>query len=64
MTTSLVRSLLDEQLADIEYKIAVMGFGLPFNEIIGQPREMRVCDLPKRLAPIMKGRRIAVRVRP
>lgn len=64
MTTSPVKSLIDERLADIEHKIAVMGFGLPFNEIIGQHRDMRVCDLPKRLAPSMKGRRIAVRVRP
>lgn len=64
MTTPLVPSLIDEQLDDIERKLAVMGFGLPFNEIIGKPREMLVCDLKQRLAPSMKGRRIAVRVRP
>lgn len=64
MTTPMYQSLNDEQLADIESKIAVMGFGLPFNEVIGKPREMLVRDLKQRLAPIMKGRRIAVRVRP
>jgi hypothetical protein len=64
MTTQIVPSLLDEQLDDIERKLAVMGFGLPFNEVIGKPREMLVRDLKQRLAPSMKGRRIAVRVRP
>ena len=63
MTTPIVKSLIDEQLDDIERKLAVMGFGLPFNEIIGLPREMLVSDLKQRLAPSMKGRRIAVRVR-
>lgn len=64
MTTPIVKSLAEEQVDDIEKKIAILGFGLPFNEVIGRPRDMRVCDLPKRLAPTMKGRRIAVRVRP
>jgi hypothetical protein len=64
MTTPIVKSLIDEQLDDIERKLAVMGFGLPFNEVLGLPRETAVCDLTKRLAPIQKGRRIAVRVRP
>jgi hypothetical protein len=63
MTTPVVKSLIEEQLDDIERKLAVMGFGLPFNEVLGLPRETAVCDLPKRLAPIQKGRRIAVRVR-
>ena len=63
MTTAPVKSLIDEQIDDIEHKLAVMGFGLPFNDVIGKPREMLVCDLKKRLAPSMKGRRIAVRVR-
>ena len=44
--------------------IAIMGFGLPFNELIGRKREDLVRDLPQRLAPTMKGGRIAVRVRP
>jgi hypothetical protein len=64
MSTAPVKSLIDEQLDDIDRKLSVMGFGLPFNEIIGKPREMLVCDLKQRLAPSMKGRRIAVRVRP
>lgn len=64
MTTSPVKTLIDEQLDDIERKIAVLGFGLPFNEVIGRSREELVANLPKRLAPTMKGRRIAVRVRP
>jgi hypothetical protein len=64
MSTPIVKSLIDEQIDDIERKLAVMGFGLPFNEVLGLPREMRVCDLKQRLAPSMKGRRIAVRVRP
>lgn len=64
MSQPIVTSLIDEQIADIERKLAVMGFGLPFNEIIGLPRETRVIDLKRRLAPSMKGRRIAVRVRP
>jgi hypothetical protein len=63
MTTPIVKSLIDEQLDDIERKLAVIGFGLPFNEVLGLPRETAVCDLTKRLAPIQKGRRIAVRVR-
>jgi hypothetical protein len=64
MTSSIVKSLIDEQLDGIKRSIAILGFGLPFNEVIGQPREMLVNDLPKRLAPTQKGRRIAVRVRP
>ncbi len=64
MTTSPVKTLIDEQLDDIERKIAVLGFGLPFNEVIGRSREELVANLPQRLAPTMKGRRIAVRVRP
>ena len=64
MTTSPVKSLIDEQLDDIERKIALLGFGLPFNEVIGRQRDELVANLPQRLAPTMKGRRIAVRVRP
>lgn len=64
MSTAPVKSLIDEQLADIDRKFAIMGFGLPFNEVIGKPREMPVCELTQRLAPSMKGRRILVRVRP
>ncbi|WP_077045241.1 hypothetical protein [Pseudomonas sp. KK4] len=64
MTTPPVKSLIDEQLDDIESKIALLGFGLPFNEVIGRQRHELVANLPQRLAPTMKGRRIAVRVRP
>lgn len=64
MTAPIVKSLADEQLDDIERRIAILGFGLPFNEVIGRKREDLVRDLPQRLAPTMKGGRIAVRVRP
>jgi hypothetical protein len=43
--------------------LAILAFGLPFNEVIGKPRDMRVADLPQRLAPTQKGKRITVRVR-
>lgn len=62
MTTPPVKSLID-QLDEIESKLVMLGFGLPFNEVIGQPRERAVASLPKRLAATMKGGRIAVRVR-
>ncbi|WP_085708314.1 MULTISPECIES: hypothetical protein [unclassified Pseudomonas] len=63
MTTPIVTTLVDEQLADIERKIAILGFGLPFNEVIGRKREDLVQDLPQRLSVTMKGGRIAARVR-
>ncbi|AZC30092.1 hypothetical protein [Pseudomonas chlororaphis] len=64
MSTPPVKTLIDEQLDEIEAKLIMLGFGLPFNEVIGQPRERAVASLPQRLAPTMKGGRIAVRVRP
>jgi hypothetical protein len=64
MTTPPVKTLIDEQLDDIERRIAILGFGLPFNEVIGRKREELVANLPQRLAATMKGGRIAVRVRP
>ena len=64
MTTPIVKSLIDEQMDDIERRIAIFGFGLPFNEVIGRKREDLVKDLPQRLAVTMKGGRIAARVRP
>lgn len=64
MSQPIVKTLIDEQLDDIEHKLAVLGFGLPFNEVIGKPREMLVNDLRERLAPTQEGRRIVVRVRP
>lgn len=64
MTTAPVKSLIGEQLDDVESKLIMLGFGLPFNEVIGQPRERTVATLPKRLAVTIRGGRIAVRVRP
>jgi len=64
MTTPLVKTLADEQLEDIERRIAILGFGLPFNEVIGRKREDLVDSLPLRLSVTMKGGRIAVRARP
>jgi len=63
MSTAPVKSLIDEQLEDIENKIALLGFGLPFNEVIGRKREDLVDNLPQRLSVTMKGGRIAVRAR-
>lgn len=64
MSTPLVKSLIEEQCDEIEAKLVMLGFGLPFNEVIGQPRERAVASLPRRLSATMKGGRIAVRVRP
>lgn len=64
MTTPPVKSLAEEQLDDIERRIAILGFGLPFNEVIGRKREELVSSLPQRLSVTMKGGRIAARVRP
>jgi len=64
MSTAPVKSLIDEQMDEIERKIAILGFGLPFNEVIGRKREDLVKDLDAPLSVIMKGGRIAVRVRP
>jgi hypothetical protein len=64
MSTAPVKTLIDEQLEDIERRIAILRFGLPFNEVIGRKREELVANLPQRLTATMKGGRIAVRVRP
>jgi hypothetical protein len=63
MTTPLVKTLVDERFDDIERRIAILGFGLPFNEVIGRTREDLVDSLPQRLSVTMKGGRIAVRAR-
>ncbi|TWC17130.1 hypothetical protein FBY06_11822 [Pseudomonas sp. SJZ085] len=63
MSTAPVKTLIDEQIDEIEAKLIMLGFGLPFNELIGKPREMLVAALPQRMAVSMKGGRIAVRVR-
>lgn len=64
MSTAPIKTLIDEQLEEIESKLVLLGFGLPFNEVIGKSRESLVASLPHRLAATMKGGRIAVRVRP
>ncbi|AJO79408.1 hypothetical protein [Pseudomonas sp. MRSN 12121] len=63
MSTASANSLI-EKCDEIEAKLIMLGFGIPFNEVIGQPRERAVASLTQRLAPTMKGGRIAVRVRP
>jgi len=63
MSTALVKTLIDEQMDDIERRIAILGFGLPFNEVIGRKREDLVKDLNVPLSVTMRGGRIAVRAR-
>ncbi|MCL6701136.1 hypothetical protein [Pseudomonas sp. T1.Ur] len=63
MSTAPVKTLIDEQIDDIERRIAILGFGLPFNEVIGRKREDLVKDLNMPLSVTMKGGRIAVRAR-
>ncbi|MBH3377144.1 hypothetical protein QUC26_12640 [Pseudomonas asiatica] len=64
MSTAPVKSLIDEQLEQIERTLAVISFGIPFNEAVGLPREISVQSLTRSLGVTMKGRRIAIRVRP
>lgn len=64
MSTAPIKSLIDEQIEQIERTLAVISFGIPFYEAVGLPRETPVASLPRRLSATMKGRRIAVRVRP
>lgn len=54
-TTPIVKSLIDEQLADIERSLAVIGAGLP--------RELPVAHLPPKLVAAIKAGRISVRPR-
>lgn len=56
MTTPPVKSIVDEQLADIERSLAVIGAGIP--------RELPVSALPPQLVAAIKAGRIAVRGRP
>lgn len=53
MTTPVVKSLIDEQLADIERSLQIVGAGLP--------RELPVSALPPKLVEAVKAGRIAVR---
>lgn len=64
MTTAPVKSLIDEQLEQIERSLAVISFGLPFSEAVGLPRDTAVQSLTRSLGVTMKGRRIVIRVRP
>ena len=51
MSTSPVKTPSDEQLDDIESNLVMQGYGLPFNEVIGQPRERSTAvHLHRRLA--------------
>jgi hypothetical protein len=63
MSQPIVKSLIEEQLEEIDRSPAIIRCGMPFNEVIGRPREFLVSALPQRLAATMKGGRIAVRVR-
>lgn len=63
MSTPIVKTLNEELIDDIERRIAILGFGLPFNEVIGRKREDLVKDLNVPLSVTMKGGRIAVRAR-
>lgn len=56
MSTSPVKTLIDEQLDEIERSLAVIGAGLP--------RELPVSALPPQLVAAIKAGRIAVRPRP
>lgn len=55
MTTPIVKSLLDEQLADIERSLSIVSAGLP--------REIPVSALPPKLVEAVKTGRLAVRAR-
>lgn len=55
MTTSPVKTLIDEQLEEIERSLAVVGAGIP--------RELPVASLPPKLVAAIKAGRIAVRPR-
>jgi hypothetical protein len=63
MTTAPISKHGRQRPAFDERTTALVGFGLPFNEVLGHPREFLVADLPHQLAATMKGGRIAVRVR-
>lgn len=56
MNTAPVKSLIDEQIAEIERTLAILGAGLP--------RDLPVASIPPKLAAVIKGGRISVRVRP
>lgn len=55
MTTSPVKTLIDEQLEEIEHSLAVIGAGVP--------RDLPVAALPPKLVAAIKAGRIEVRAR-
>jgi hypothetical protein len=55
MSTAPVKTLIDEQLEQIERSLAIVGAGLP--------REMPVASLPPKLVVAIKAGRITVRPR-
>lgn len=55
MSTSPVKSLIDEQLEEIERSLLIIGAGLP--------RDFPVSALPPKLVEAVKAGRIAVRPR-
>lgn len=63
MTTSPVKSLIDERLADIERSLGMIAVSNQVYGLLGMPRDFRVCDLPREMAATQKGNRIAVRAR-
>lgn len=64
MTTSPVKSLIDEQLEQIERSLGMIAVSTQVYGLLGMPRDFRVCDLPREMAATQKGSRIAVRARP
>ena len=64
MTTSPVKSLIDEQLESIERSLGIIEVSTQIYGLLGMPRDFRVCDLPREMAATQKGNRIAVRARP
>jgi hypothetical protein len=64
MTTSPVKSLIDEQLESIERSLGIIEVSTQIYGLLGMPRDFLVCDLPKKMAATQKGNRIAVRARP
>lgn len=64
MTTSPVKSLIDEQLESIERSLGIIEVSTQIYGLLGMSRDFRVCDLPKKMSATQKGSRIAVRARP
>ena len=63
-TMPIVKSLIDEQLEEIERGLAIIAHGIPFYQVIGKSPDFKVCDLTFKLSATQKGNRIAVRARP